>query len=220
MIVQLDRDIFDLKIGILGTRSKCFTDILDKHQISYYLVSSIEDIDETYDIIFESGVYSIIPEEVLIKPTYGFIGIHETPLPEGKGWAPIQWTVLNKRKHLTITLYKLASRADNGKIINQVNKPIFTYDTLYTLNKKREEGISECFEIFIEEMKSGFIVLREQSGKPSYHKKRTKENSELNPDIPLKDLWDEIRICDNENYPAFFVIGDTKIILRYEVQKK
>ena len=69
-------------------------------------------------------------------------------------------------------------------------------------------------------MKSGFIVLREQSGKPSYHKKRTKENSELNPDIPLKDLWDEIRICDNENYPAFFVIGDTKIILRYEVQKK
>ena len=220
MIVQLDKDISDLKIGILGTRSECFSDVLDKHQISYCSLSSLEGVDETYDIIFESGVYCIIPEETLTKPTYGFVGIHETPLPEGKGWAPIQWTVLNKRKNLTVTLYKLASRADNGNIINQINKPIFINDTLHTINKKREEGISECFEVFVEELKSGFIVLREQTGRPSYHKKRTKENSELNPDTPLKDLWDEIRVCDNEEYPAFFIVDDTKIILRYEVQKK
>ena len=76
-----------------------------------------------------------------------------------------------------------------------------------------------CFEGAINELSSGVLVLREQSGMSSYHKRRNLEDSKLNADEPLKDLWDNIRMCDNEKFPAFFYIGNTKIILRYEVIK-
>jgi methionyl-tRNA formyltransferase len=216
MIVKLDKNVSDLKIGLVGSRSACFAKTLKARGIKFQHITS-DDIDETYDLVFESGVYHIIPESVLAKPLYGVIGTHETPLPEGKGWAPIQWSVLNNRKNLTITLYKLDGGVDSGEIINQVNVPILKHDTLDTLNKKRENGISQSFQLFLDELEQGYIVLRDQTGAGSYHKRRSLSSCELDPTTPLIDLWDEIRICDNDEYPAFFLLGNKKVILRYEV---
>lgn len=216
MIVKIEKNISDMKIGLLGTRSNCFSRVLDRYRIEYSKVE-IDEIDQSYDLIFESGVYKIIPEEILLLPTYGVIGIHESPLPEGRGHAPIQWAVLNSRKNLTITLYRLNKGVDSGQIINQHNVPILQEDTLIELNEKREKGISECFQVFLDEIISGYMVLRDQSGKGSYHKKRSLDSCELDLKYNLEVLWDHIRICDNEKYPAWFRVGNKKVILRYEV---
>ena len=216
MIIEIKKHFHDLKIGLVGSRSDCFAKILFDRGFSFSHLDS-EDIDETYDLIFESGVYHVIPEEVLLKPKYGVIGTHETPLPEGKGWAPIQWSVLNNRKNLTITLYKLDGGVDSGQIINQINMPIMEHDTLETLDKKRKKGIENSFKLFLDELEQGYIVLREQTGRSSYHNRRDLGSCELDPSVPLGKLWDEIRICDNNDYPAFFKVGNKKVILRYEV---
>ena len=216
MIVKIEKSISEIKIGIAGARSFCFSRVLDEYGIKYKNIQ-ISDIDSSYDIVFESGLYEIIPEETLSKPAYGIIGIHESPLPEGRGHAPIQWAVLNNRKNLTITLYKLDKGVDSGLIINQHNVPIAECEGLIELNEKREKGISDCFRVFVEEMISGHIVLRKQSGLGSYHKKRNLESCELNSEMRLADLWDNIRICDNKNYPAWFRVGNKKIILKYKI---
>tara|TARA_Y100000593_G_C4252168_1_gene307755 strand:- start:343 stop:1038 length:696 start_codon:yes stop_codon:yes gene_type:complete len=216
MIVKIEKNISDMKIGILGTRADCFSRVLDRYKVEYSKIE-IDEIDKSYDFIFESGVYKIIPEDILSLPTYGIVGIHESPLPEGKGHAPIQWAVLNGRKNLTITLYRLNRGVDSGQIINQHNVAILKEDTLTELNRKRESGISECFKVFLDEIISGHMVLRDQSGKGSYHKRRDLNSCELDLEEKLGDLWDNIRICDNEKYPAWFRIGNKKITLRYEV---
>ena len=178
----------------------------------------MNDIDDSFHLVVESGVFDIIPEEYLNKPKYGVIGIHETPIPEGKGHAPLQWSVLNGRKNITVSLYKLNKKVDAGQIIYQHNMEINNVDTYYDLEVKRQNGITICFNKFLEELSEGIIVLREQSGFESYHNKRNPKDSELNISKPLDKLWNEIRICDNEKFPAHFYIGKTKIILRYEVE--
>ena len=217
MIIKLDKDFKDLKIGLLGFRSECFIPPLKKHEFDIHLVS-LEEIDNSYDFIVESGVYNIIPEKYLNLPRYGFIGIHESPLPEGKGHAPLQWAVLNNRSNLTISLYKLDPKVDNGHIIYQYNMPISKTDVYADLESKRQQGITLCFDEFLNELKEGVLVLRKQTGIGSYHHKRTPLNSELDINKPLKELWDNIRICDNENYPAYFYINDKKIILNYSIE--
>jgi len=216
MVIKINTDTHNLKIGITGTRYRCFENILKKYRIKFNYVN-IEDIDSSYDLIFESGVYTIIPDHILQQPKYGIIGIHETPLPMGKGHAPLQWTILNKRRNLTVTLYKLNQGIDTGEIIHQINIPVTIYDTLIELNKKRLLGIEKVFECFINELIAGYIVLRKQTGQGTYHKKRNKDSCELNSEMKLKDLWDNIRICDNNDYPAWFRVGNRKVILRYEV---
>ena len=139
MLLKIDKNLSDLKIGIVGSRSSCYTSVLEKNSIKYNLIK-VKQIDETYDIIFESGLYRVIPPDILRKPKIGIIGTHETPLPEGQGFAPLQWSVLNKKQHLVITLYKLDSGIDTGKIITQINKPITKLDTITTLDQKSKDG--------------------------------------------------------------------------------
>ena len=96
--------------------------------------------------------------------------------------------------------------------ISQVNKQ-------KELEEKRQSGIQECFSKFLEELDKGVLVLREQHGASSYHKKRTPADSCLDSTQSLDSLWDNIRICDNQYYPAHFYVDGKKIILKYEVEK-
>ena len=112
MIIRLKKDINNLKIGLFGTRKSILAAELDERNINYVDVDHIASIDNSFDIIFSSGVYSIIKSEYLKLPVYGVIGFHETPLPEGRGNAPIQWTIENKRINLTITAFKFVKKMD------------------------------------------------------------------------------------------------------------
>tara|TARA_Y100000385_G_scaffold280492_1_gene331804 strand:- start:7333 stop:8001 length:669 start_codon:yes stop_codon:yes gene_type:complete len=217
MIQRIIEDIEHLKIGLLGFRHECFIPALKEYGLNYTFLKQYQDIDETFDLVVESGVYDIIPEKYLSKPKYGVIGIHESPMPEGRGHAPLQWAVLNKRPNLTISLYRLNSKVDSGEIIYQQQVEISKLDTYRELEEKRQTGIVECFRNFLAEFSQGVLVLREQTGASSYHKKRQPINSHLDSTKSLDSLWDSIRICDNINYPAYFYVEGKKIILRYEV---
>ena len=182
-----------------------------------YSYVEVEDINNTYDLIIESGLYSIIHKDKLSLPKYGIIGFHETALPEGIGHAPIHWSVLNNKVNLTITLYKLNEKVDSGDIIYQYNVGISNTDTLDILEEKRKLGIIQCFKCFMKEFEKGYFVYREQSGQATYYKKRVPNDSLLDCTKSLINLWDKIRICDNDKYPAYFIYEGKKIILRYEV---
>ena len=83
------------------------------------------------------------------------------------------------------------------------------------IHKKQERLQVKAGIPDVEELKEGVMVLREQSGFESYHQKRSPKDSEISSLVPF---WDRIRICDNEKYPAHFYIGNSKVILRYEVE--
>lgn len=214
MVIKLLQRFEELKIGVLGFR---------QNLLNLPTAIHLEDetqIDDTFDIVFVSGYHKIIPEEILNKPTYGIFCIHETPLPEGKGSAPIYWTVINGRPNIVITCFKADKKIDNGLIVYQHNIPITSDMGYKELEEARQEGVRECFNIVLDEFREGIIVLREQTGQGSYQKKRKPEDSELIKWVPLIDLWDNIRTCDNDKFPAFFILDDnTKVYLRYEIEK-
>ena len=224
MIVKLTKKIQECKIGIIGFRSTIIEKVLDKYNLDYIKISdeSLVDVDyfdsTKFDFVLGSGVHSIIGCDIIDKVKFGIFMIHETPLPEGRGSAPLQWTVKNKKDNLTCTLFKINSGIDNGMIVYQHNIPVNIHDTLVNLEEKRSEGIFQCYDILISELLAGYITLRKQSGKGSYSKKRTPADSNLDATQKLADLWDDIRICDNEKFPAHFYVDGKKIILRYEVE--
>ncbi len=218
MIIKLEKGVEDLKIGIIGSRKELLIEVLAQENINYVVVEQIDDIDDTFDIVFGTGIYQLIKEPYLSLPAYGMVFFHETPLPEGKGNSPIQWTVFNKRPNLTVTAFKVTESMDAGTILYQYNMSLSSSDALEILDKKRNIGIKKCFEGILEELKQGYIVLRTQTGQDSISAKRTPDDSELYPNEILLSLWDQIRVCDNNNFPAFFKLEGKKIILRYEVE--
>ena len=102
MIINIDRKIEELRIGFVGTFAQAMADhAAEVSNISSpIVVDDINSIDDEYDLVFGAGLYEIIPDHVLHAPKYGMLFFHATPLPEGKGNAPIYWTVSNKRNNI------------------------------------------------------------------------------------------------------------------------
>jgi len=220
MITKIDKPLDKLKIGVMGTRAYFIQKSLEEFNIPYHY---IEDSNpnwgfyDDYDLILGSGIYTILPDNIISSPKYGCYFIHESPLPEGRGHAPIQWAIKNNRPNLTLTLFKVLPGVDDGHIVYQHNKQIDNFDCIKTIEETRAKGITECISIFLEELKEGVIVSRKQTGQGSYHKKRNPKDSELTTITNKKDFWDELRMCDNDRYPAFFKYKDKKIILKYSI---
>ena len=64
------------------------------------------------------------------------------------------------------------------------------------------------------------VKYKKQKGKTSYFKKRTPKDSRLNINGSIKSQFNLLRICDNENYPAYFVFKKKKYILKIFKEKK
>ena len=219
MVKKIDRNIEDLKIGLLGLRSHLLTNNLEKRGITNFIsMNSETEITSDMDFIFVSGYYKIIKEKYIERAKYGIYCFHESPLPEGRGYAPIQWALSNNRKNLTISLFKIDKGVDTGLISCQYNVEILRTDCYYDIEEKRKTGLQRCFSIFLDELSEGFVVLRKQNGKGSYQKKRSPKDSELiEKEYTIETLWESIRMCDNDNFPAFFKINDKKVILNYKI---
>ena len=97
----------NLKIGLFGTRAKYIETAIKEFKFQYQILDDISKIDNTFNLALGSGVYDILKKEILDIPKYGIYGIHESLLPEGKGHAPIHWTILSGKKILTFTLFKI-----------------------------------------------------------------------------------------------------------------
>ena len=49
-----------------------------------------------------------------------------------------------------------------------------------------------------------------------YNKKRVPEDSLIDVNKPLIELYNKIRSCDQENYPAYFELEGKKVKVRLE----
>jgi methionyl-tRNA formyltransferase len=52
---------------------------------------------------------------------------------------------------------------------------------------------------------------------PTYHRRRTPEDSRLDPHQSIASQFDLLRICDPDRYPAFFDFRGRRYRLRLEV---
>ena len=78
----------------------------------------------------------ILPKEILDMPKFGCINIHASLLPEYRGAAPIQWSIIDGRKKTGITTMLMDEGLDTGDILKQYELPIADNETGGSLFEK------------------------------------------------------------------------------------
>ena len=169
---------------------------------------------KVYDIVFILSYHKIIPMEQLKENRHNIV-IHASALPQGKGWAPMFWQVLEGKDAIPFTMFEAGSGVDDGDIYMQD----IIYLTGYELNNELREKqanfiIDMCLE-FVNNYED-HRVPQKQSGKESFYSKRSAKDSELDINQTIQEQFNLFRIVDNENYPAFFEIDGHKYILKIE----
>ena len=85
------------------------------------------------------GVSELIKDELLTLPGLGFIGMHPTMLPVGRGRAPIPWAIILGLKETGVTWFYLDPGADTGDILIQQSVPVLDTDTSSTLGARTDD---------------------------------------------------------------------------------
>ena len=75
-----------------------------------------KNIDADLAIVVAYG--QIIPKEFLSLPKKGFINIHASILPNWRGAAPIQRSIMNLDKETGVSIMKISEKLDTGPVCN------------------------------------------------------------------------------------------------------
>lgn len=153
------------------------------------------------DVSFFIGCTKIVHEFNLNKSKLNLV-IHESNLPQGKGFAPVAWQILDGKKEIPICLIEASKSADSGDIWLQDNIILTGQELYHEWREKQGKATLNICKQFINDFPN--IIPKKQSGEESFYPRRSPKDSELSVDKTLKDQFDLLRTVDNEKFPAFF----------------
>ena len=81
------------------------------------------------DIMVVVAYGKILPDDILAVPPFGAINVHGSLLPQYRGAAPIQWSVINGDKKTGVTTMYLATEMDSGDTIYSEETEIGEFET-------------------------------------------------------------------------------------------
>ena len=81
------------------------------------------------DIYVVAAFGQILSQEILDIPKYGCVNIHASLLPEYRGAAPIQQSIIDGKKETGVTIMQMAAGMDTGDILIQKTIPIEENET-------------------------------------------------------------------------------------------
>lgn len=143
--------------------------------------------------------------------------VHESALPQGKGWSPLTWQILEGINNIPITLFEAAEAVDAGPIYLQDTMEFRGHELINELRAEQGKKTIELILRFIDNIKT--IKGIPQLGTSSYYKRRIPKDSELDINKTIADQFNLLRVSDNERYPSFFIKDGVKYIVKIEKQK-
>lgn len=152
-------------------------------------------------VAFYLGCTRITPPEILALNRRNIVA-HASNLPEGRGFSPWTYAVLAGVNEVPLCLIEAVKDVDAGPVIY---KDVIRLDGTELVNDIRallgEKIVLQCQRFLQEETPPSGVP---QEGEPTYYPRRTPADSRLDPDRPIADQFDLLRVVDNKNYPAFF----------------
>ena len=85
------------------------------------------------DVCLCGGWSQIIDERILDVPDRGFLGFHSSRLPEGRGGAPVNWSIINGADEVYISLFYYVEEVDAGDVLAQGSVPVTSRDDVSTV---------------------------------------------------------------------------------------
>jgi methionyl-tRNA formyltransferase len=165
------------------------------------------------DWLFVVGLSQMVPADLRDLARAGSVGFHPTLLPEGRGRAPVAWTILLQRP-AAANLFLLTDEPDAGDIIDQ--RPVevlpedYARDLIDRTNIVLEQMVADLCPAFA----SGRVPRRPQDhSKATFYPRRRPEDGQINWTQPVEDVYRLIRAVSHPYPGAFTFCQGRKVII-------
>ena len=189
-----------------------------KNDIPFSICTKIEKDDSEKirnlkpDLIMSIGWRRLIPKSVFQIPRFKTINLHDGLLPQYRGFAPINWAIINGETEIGVTIHYIDESADTGDIILQKQ---ITIDNEKTAKEAYDELLdlsSTMIHQTIELIENGNVVTKKQKPNEGFFcSRRFPEDGKINWNESRTDIFNLIRAL-SDPYPNAYCNFNEKII--------
>jgi methionyl-tRNA formyltransferase len=170
---------------------------------------------ENPDLIFSAGWRRLIPKEIFTIPKKGTINIHDALLPNYRGFAPINWAIINGEKEIGITSHFIDEQADTGGIILQNKINVEINDKASDVYQKNLELAPKLIEETITLVDKNNVKPIIQNRKDGFFcSRRFPEDGKIDWKKNREDIHNLIRALSDPYPNAFCYFEGKKILIK------
>ena len=130
--------------------------------------------------------------------------VHESALPQGQGWSPMTWQILEDASSIPITLFEATADLDAGPIYLQQHIALEGFELVEEWRVLQVQATLELCLAWFDRYREVVAAALPQQGEASHYRRRRPADSQLDPERSLADQFNLLRVVDNQRYPAFF----------------
>lgn len=142
--------------------------------------------------------------------------IHASDLPRGCGWSPHIWQILEGQTEIFVTLLEAEDKVDSGDIWHQLSCHVPRHALWDEINRRIFNAELKLMDFAVENFGTVIPRLQSRDVSPTYYRKRTPDQSELDVRKSLEEQFDLIRVADPDRFPSFFKIHGHTYKIRVE----
>lgn len=189
----------------------------EQHPVNEYLYSwiskrrnshNIELVRRKNDLSGGDILFLVSCSEVLNATDRGAyqasLVIHASDLPQGRGWSPHIWQIIEGAEEITLSLLEAGDKVDSGRIWKKIRIPIPKHALWNEINESLFAAEIKLLDFAIQEFGKAAFIEQDASIEPTYYPRRSPADSQIDPRLSIVSQFDKIRVCDPHRFPAFF----------------
>jgi methionyl-tRNA formyltransferase len=154
----------------------------------------------------------ILPEAIYRRSRRGCFVIHDSLLPEYRGFSPVVWAMINGETHTGATLFEIAPEFDAGPVVDQIRVPIGPADLVATVMEQVTRGYLTLLERNLTGLLDGTAPRRPQDiARATYTCRRLPEDNRINWAWPTRTIHNLIRAVSAPYPGAFTYLGGSRL---------
>ncbi|MEI7575480.1 MAG: formyltransferase family protein [Armatimonadota bacterium] len=179
---------------------KLWSEELNEHEVE--IVASKNELSGG-DLLFLISCQEMIREATKSMYVHTLV-IHASDVPKGRGFAPLNWQILEGQSEIVVTMMDAAAKVDSGDIYHQ--KTIFNegHETFEEIFEKLFLAEIELMNFAVQNFDSLDPVRQDDSVESSYYPRRTSADSRVSVTKSLEEIFDLLRASDPDRYPLTF----------------
>ncbi len=193
--------------------SKYFPEALKVQQKFDVCVFYEEEKIRNFDLVFVLGYTKILKGKILSSNKLLLV-VHASNLPEGRGFAPVQWQILEGKSNITVCLLEVSNDVDTGNIFDKLILSLNGSELYEEIRQKQAVVTFKLISRFLKRYPN--LNFEEQQGIPTFYRRRTPSDSQLDLDKTIREQFNLLRICNNDDWPAFFEIDGVIYTLKID----
>lgn len=166
------------------------------------------------DTLFLISCQQIVKADVRARFRHTLV-LHASDLPKGRGMSPHIWQIVEGADRIVLTMLEAEDGFDTGAIWHQAEIHFDGTELYDEINAKIFDAEVALMTWALDHAENP-SPRAQADDEPSYYRRRTPEDSRVDPLRPLAESFDLLRVADPSRYPAFFEYRGQRYRIRIE----